>query len=85
MAFNKVDAYTYEDNGTVNVYDGMNIQLYASGNVYTSFPYIEYKQAATEEVPTLTRFALNDGVDGDIVDLSDISIEGYIDGDGKYH
>lgn len=84
MAFNKVDAYTYEDNGTVNVYDGMNIQLYASGNVYTSFPYIEYKQQGSS-VPVLSTAVLNDNNSNNIFSLSNMENDGFVDGDGNFH
>ena len=84
MAFNKVDAYTYEDNGTVNVYDGMNIQLYASGNVYTSFPYIEYKQQGSS-VPVLTTAVLNDNNSNNIFSLINMENDGFVDGDGNFH
>ena len=84
MAFNKVDAYTYEDNGTVNVYDGMNIQLYASGNVYTSFPYIEYKQQGSS-VPVLSTAVLNDNNSNNIFSLTNMENDGFVDGDGNFH
>ena len=84
MAFNKVDAYTYEDNGTVNVYDGMNIQLYASGNVYTSFPYIEYKQQGSS-VPVLATAVLNDNNSNNIFSLTNMENDGFVDGDGNFH
>lgn len=84
MAFNKVDAYTYEDNGTVNVYDGMNIQLYASGNVYTSFPYLEYKQQGSS-VPVLTTAILNDNNSNNIFSLTNMENDGFVDGDGNFH
>lgn len=84
MAFNKVDAYTYEDNGTVNVYDGMNIQLYASGNVYTSFPYIEYKEQGSS-VPVLTTAVLKDNNNNNVFSLTNMENDGFVDGDGNFH
>lgn len=84
MAFNKVDAYTYEDNGTVNVYDGMNIQLYASGNVYTSFPYIEYKPQGSS-VPVLSTAVLKDNNNNNVFSLTNMENDGFVDGDGNFH
>ena len=79
MSFNKVDTWM---NGDTSVYDGINYQLYASGNVYTSNPHLEY---TSQSVPSLTRFVLNDGVQGDIVDVDNVEIAGFIDGDDRYH
>lgn len=56
MAFNKVDAYQYNNNGVVNVYDGINYQLYPNGQVFTQFPYIEYQEQA--QGPVLSNFWL---------------------------
>lgn len=53
MAFNKVDAWV---DGNRSVYDGRNYQLYASGNVYTSNPYLEYTQQSSG--PVLNNFWL---------------------------
>lgn len=73
MAFNKVDAWV---DGNRSVYDGRNYQLYASGNVYTSNPYLEYTPQSSgpvlnsfwlgygDEPNQTTLFGLNDPVDG---------------------
>lgn len=77
MAFNKVDAWV---DGNRSVYDGRNYQLYASGNVYTSNPYLEYTQQSSgpvlnsfwlgygDEPNQTTLFGLNDAVDGVVQD-----------------
>ena len=84
MAFNKVDAYTYEDNGTVNVYEGINYQLYSNGEVHKSYPYIEYKQQGSS-APILTTAILNDNNSNNIFSLTNMENSGFIDGDGNFH
>lgn len=84
MAFNKVDAYTYENNGTVNVYEGINYQLYSNGEVHKSYPYIEYKQQGSS-VPVLSTAILNDNNNNNIFSLTNMENSGFVDGDGNFH
>ena len=83
MAFTKNDCWKNGD--TVNVYDGKNYQIYASGNVYITDVFISQENAPVGDIPVLSTAILNDNSNNNIFSITNAEINGYIDGDGNYH